>query len=357
MRKLISSLAIVSVLAISASANNFNTTNSYDIKAQVNNKKLVKIGAITAGVQHYLFTYLGKQKNFSVISYKHFVNFYDTLVYHKPKQFGKEGTTDFLPTTIFNDLLLYDDNGSFNKLKYSHLLQYQFIDTSIEILQAKGIPTNLTYTVQKIVGKTAVTITLNIQQILAKYAEFLMYLKSLSNNNPQKFNDIFQRFAVFLFYNDGLSYYKPLEKVINKETVKAICLTDRVVEDPFSPLDFVAMIFGDYRGYSRTFLSGRGEIGKFVNYVLAGEKEKAAKLFLNNKRIEQERNFYRDELAAAAKLDSIYIPLPDKFAKIIYNKADEALEKLPNTYKQEGLPRAKYIEGIVKLRNLIAEGK
>jgi len=134
MKRILLSLTAVAILATGASANNFNTTNttnSYDIKAQVNNKKLVKIGAITAGVQHYLFTYLGKQKNFSVISYKHFVNFYDTLVYHKPKQFGEEGTTDFLPTTIFNDLLLYDDNGSFNKLKYSHLLQYQFIDTSI----------------------------------------------------------------------------------------------------------------------------------------------------------------------------------------------------------------------------------
>ena len=345
MKRFITSITATMVLVTGLSAAtigiNINHSNK-KIKIQNNINKTELLNAVeAAALQHYIFRYLGNEKKVSVKAFKAFSNPYDTLVHHRINQFGGDfGTT--LASTIFNDSLLYD-NGDFNNLKYSHILQYQFIDSTIEIMQAKGIPTNLTYALQKIVDKNAVTLTLNIPQILAKYAKFLMYLKNLSANDQKKFNQIFQKFAIFLYYNK-LIWYKNLPDV----PARVISLTDKLTSDPFCPDDFIAMIIGDYRGYSRTFLAKHRDIAKFVNYVLTDQRKKAAELFLKNKKIEEEKNFYFNTVAAAAKIeDRFRVPFVSRFSWLIFDKTLQVLNSLPPEYKQHDLELNR--EGIFKI--------
>jgi len=358
MKKFFISFLTMSVLFANTNVHNPSTTkNNLNLNYyKTINQKQIGIGTATAAVQYYFFSFVGKNKKIPFIAYKNFNNLFDTLVHYKPHQFKNDFTTDFLPATIFNDYLLYDDKGNFDKRKFFRLLQFQFIDTTIYLLQRKGIPTNITYTIQKKIGKTAVTITLNLQQILIRYANFLMYLKNLSNNDVKKFNDIFQKFAVFLFYNPDLTFYKPFQNILGTEITSALCLTDKMIEDPFSPLDFISMILGNYRGYDRTFLSKHKNIAKLVNYVLTGEYEKAAKMFLNDKKIALQRDFYLSTLAASAKIYRKNVVLPNNFSRIIYKKAIHILNKIPEKYKKTNIDHsAKYLETIIKIRKLAAE--
>jgi len=345
LKKTVLGLVTAAVLATTASANNYT-------------KKLFTDGLTSSSVATFEDNFTGQpfHPKLAIKAYEYFKHMYITLVNDEyTKKFkGYDKSKYIWDDPIGTGVPMFNDIKNKNSLVANYSI-VSFMTAAQTYFEYSGLPLDFTYSVQKIVNHTAITINLKPDQIVRRFGEFLVYLRN-NTKNREEFNKYFQDLTIIMYYSIYPKYFDYVQQ-IGLIPSKTMFLTHKLESGTIlTGSDFLEIILG-IEFVKQTELSHNKLLAKLVNYILIKDYNKAVELIKNTSQIiEPTRKYLLKTLKAAAivaykQLQKDYI-LPEPLVakkqsvKMMVKGTNDIINGMPEELKSD----RKWIEAISYIR-------